>query len=69
MGPHRPDGPSGVELGAMGAFLAAVVVIFLFLGLAVDGALHSGPVGLLAGVALGVIAAGAGVYVRFKRYL
>lgn len=53
----------------MGVFLAAAVVIPLMAGIAVDGALHSGPLGAFVGLLLGIGLSIAGVYVRFKRYL
>jgi F0F1-type ATP synthase assembly protein I len=50
-------------------FLCAAVVIPLLVGLGVDGALHSGPAGLVIGLLVGIVAGVAGVYVRFRRYL
>jgi F0F1-type ATP synthase assembly protein I len=65
----RSDGPSGAELAGLGAFLAAAVVVPLLAGAALDGALHTAPRFLLGGLVLGVAAAAAAVYTRFKRYL
>jgi F0F1-type ATP synthase assembly protein I len=45
------------------------VVIPLLAGLAVDGALHSAPAGLVVGLLVGIVAGVAGVYVRFRQYL
>jgi F0F1-type ATP synthase assembly protein I len=61
--------PSGMELAGLGVFLAAVVVIPLVIGLRVDAALGSSPVGLGLGLVLGILAGFAGVYVRFRRYV
>jgi F0F1-type ATP synthase assembly protein I len=63
------DSPSGTELLGLGVFLAVVVVVPLFAGIRIDDALGSSPVGLVAGLALGILCAFAGVYVRFRRYL
>jgi F0F1-type ATP synthase assembly protein I len=53
----------------MGVFLAVVVVLPLFAGIRVDAAFGSAPLGIGAGLLLGILAGFAGVYVRFKRYL
>lgn len=63
------DSPSGAELAGLAVMLAAVIVVPLLAGLALDSALGRGPVFLLVGLGVGVIGAVATVYVRFKRYL
>jgi F0F1-type ATP synthase assembly protein I len=57
-----------MELLGLSAMLAASVLVPLVLGLVVDGALHSSPVGVMAGLLLGIFAACLAVYKRFKRY-
>ncbi len=69
MGPSGGRSPSGGELIGLGVFLAAAVVVPLLLGIALDDALHSGPVFLFVGLGLGVAAAAAGFYMRLRRYL
>ncbi|HLQ61321.1 MAG TPA: hypothetical protein VK131_05605 [Candidatus Acidoferrales bacterium] len=69
MRPATGQGPSGGELIGLGVFLAAAVVVPLILGIALDGALHSGPLFLFVGLGLGVVAAAAGLYMRLSRYL
>jgi F0F1-type ATP synthase assembly protein I len=49
--------------------LAAAVVVPLVLGLVIDSATHRGPTFFFIGLFLGVVAAIATVYTRFKRYL
>ncbi len=61
--------PSGGELAGLGVVLAAVVVFPLLIGAVLDNAVHTTPLFLLAGLALGIVAGGAVVYTRFKRYL
>jgi len=63
------QGPSGMELLGLAVLLAAAVVVPLVLGLVIDSAAHSGPTFFFIGLFLGVIAAIATVYTRFKRYL
>lgn len=63
------DSPSGLELLGLGAYLAAVVVIPLLIGIKVDDSLGSSPAGLVAGLAIGILCGFAGVYVRFRRFL
>ena len=53
----------------MAVLLAAAVVVPLVLGLVIDSATHSGPIFFFIGLLLGVVAAIATVYTRFKRYL
>ncbi len=63
------QGPSGVELLGLGVLLAVAVVLPLVFGLALDAALHRGPLFFFVGLMVGVIAASAVVYSRFRRYL
>lgn len=65
----RGRAPSGGELAGLGVFLAAVVVVPLLIGAVLDNAIHTTPLLLLAGLALGIVAGGAVVYTRFKRYM
>lgn len=69
MQPVRRDSPSGAELAGLGALVAAAVVVPLVAGLLLDSALRTGAIFLFIGLAVGIIAATATVYVRFKRYL
>ena len=61
--------PSGLELLGLAVLLAAAVVVPLVLGLVIDSATHRGPTFFFIGLFLGVVAAIATVYTRFKRYL
>jgi len=61
--------PSGGELAGLGVFLAAVVVLPLLIGAVVDNVIHTAPLLLFAGLAVGIVAGGVVVYTRFKRYL
>jgi F0F1-type ATP synthase assembly protein I len=63
------QGPSGMELFGLAFLLAAVFLVPLLLGLAIDGMAHSTPIFLLIGIAVGIVGAGATIYTRFKRYL
>lgn len=69
MPPARAESPSGAELIGLGALVAAAVVVPLVAGIALDGALHTGPLLLFVGLAVGVIGATGAVYVRFRKYL
>jgi F0F1-type ATP synthase assembly protein I len=62
-------GPSGTELFGLAFLLAAVFLVPLVLGLVIDGVVHSSPIFLLIGILVGVVAAGATIYSRFRRYL
>lgn len=61
--------PSGTELAGLAAYIAAAVVVPLILGLRADAAFGTTPLGFMAGLLLGIVAALVGVYTRIKRYL
>jgi F0F1-type ATP synthase assembly protein I len=63
------DAPSTGELVGLGVFLAGVFLVPLIVGLLLDLLLHTTPIFLMLGLLVGIIAAGAGVYTRFRRYL
>ena len=65
----RGRAPSGGELAGLGVFLAAAVVLPLLIGAVLDNVIHTAPLLLFAGLVIGIIAGGAVVYTRFKRYL
>ena len=69
MTPGGGRSPSGGELAGVGAGIAGAFIIPLVLGIALDGALHRGPILTLVGLTLGIAAAVAVAYVRFKRFL
>ena len=58
-----------MELLGLAILLAAAVVVPLVLGLVIDSVVHSAPTFFFIGLLVGVIAAVATVYTRFKRYL
>ncbi len=64
-----PGSPSGADLVGLGAMAAGAVIVPLVAGLALDGVLRTGPIFLVVGLALGIAAGGAAVYMRFRRYL
>lgn len=64
------QGPTGAELAGLGVALAAAFIAPFLLGVILDGALHTSPLFLFAGVVVGIAAAVAVVYTRYiKRYL
>lgn len=65
----RGRAPSGGELAGLGVFLAAAVVLPLLIGAVLDNVIHTAPLLLFAGLLVGIVAGGAVVYTRFKRYL
>jgi F0F1-type ATP synthase assembly protein I len=65
----RGRAPSGGELAGLGVFLAAAVVLPLVIGAALDNVIHTAPLLLFVGLVVGIVAGGAIVYTRFKRYL
>jgi F0F1-type ATP synthase assembly protein I len=69
MTPGGGRSPSGADLAGVGAGIAGAFVIPLVLGIVLDRALQSGPILTLVGLSLGIAAAVAVAYVRFKRFL
>jgi F0F1-type ATP synthase assembly protein I len=58
-----------MEFLGLALLLAAAVVVPLVLGLVLDASQHSAPIFFFIGLLIGVIAAGAVFWTRFKRYL
>ena len=65
----RERGLSGTDLIGLGVFLAAAFAIPLVAGLVIDQVAHTTPVGLLAGLVIGIAAAGFGLRAQMRRYL
>lgn len=65
----RRGSPSGWELAGLGVYLAVAVALPLLVGVLVDQAAHTSPVGLLTGLAVGVAAAALGLWAELRRYL
>jgi F0F1-type ATP synthase assembly protein I len=65
----RGRAPSGGELAGLGVFLAAAVVLPLLIGAVLDNVVHTAPLFLFGGLVIGIVAGGAVVYSRFRRYL
>ena len=66
---RRAASPSGTELIGIGLSFALSLVIPALAGVGLDALLHSSPVGLVAGMAVGVVACCTAVVVQFRRYL
>jgi F0F1-type ATP synthase assembly protein I len=59
-----------MELAGLGMALAAAVVVPIVSGIALDGAFHTSPLFVFVGLAVGIIASVALVYVRYiRRYM
>ncbi|HKF74724.1 MAG TPA: AtpZ/AtpI family protein [Candidatus Dormibacteraeota bacterium] len=58
-----------MELLGLAVLLAAAVVVPLVVGVLLDAAVHRAPVFSLIGLLLGVVAAVATGYTRFRRFL
>jgi F0F1-type ATP synthase assembly protein I len=65
----RNQTPSGAELAGLGVLLAVAVLLPLAVGAGLDAALHTSPLLLLVGLAVGVVLGAAAVWSRFRRYL
>lgn len=63
-----PPLPGAVALISLGTTIAACVGLGLWLGILADGALHSSPICMVAGLLLGVAAAVASTVAQVRRY-
>ena len=72
-GPDQPSAPKDLPgfaaFAGMGLSIAVTVGAFVALGLWVDAQLGSAPWGLIAGIALGCVAAVASTVALMRRYL
>jgi F0F1-type ATP synthase assembly protein I len=69
-GPGGPEaGLRGRDLIGLGGLLAGSVIAGLVLGLLVDEAAGSSPVGVLVGIGLGIVAGAVGFVVRVRAAL
>lgn len=69
LGVKAGRGPTGTDLIGLGGMLAAALIGPMAVGWGVDSATHRGPLFLLIGLGVGILAAIAVAYTRFKRFL
>lgn len=65
----KSDGPGLGDLASMGVTLATCVLAGFGLGWLVDQPFGTFPGFALAGLGLGILAAGAFIYVQFKKFM
>ena len=63
------DGPGMRDLLTLGGMLVGSIVIGLGLGLLLDAWWDTSPAFVLAGTALGIVAAGTGFWLRVRTFL
>jgi F0F1-type ATP synthase assembly protein I len=66
MAPSSSTGPTGADLAGIGFYLAAVVLIPLLGGVALDKAWHTAPLFVLIGLFVGLAAGAAGVWLKVR---
>jgi F0F1-type ATP synthase assembly protein I len=69
MTPGGGQNPGSGELLGLGAAIAGAMIVPLVAGALIDGALRTGPIFLIIGVAVGIVSASVTAYMRIKRYL
>jgi F0F1-type ATP synthase assembly protein I len=69
MDDDTPQGPGLRDLLTLGGMLVGCIVTGLVVGLLLDAWWNSSPAGVLAGTALGIVAAGAGFWLRVRHFL
>jgi F0F1-type ATP synthase assembly protein I len=65
-GPPDSAGLRGRDLLGLGGFLVAAVVGGLVIGLVIDAAAGTSPLFVLLGIAVGIVAAGVGFWVKVR---
>jgi F0F1-type ATP synthase assembly protein I len=65
-GPPDSAGLRGRNLLGLGGFLVAAVVGGLVIGLFLDAAFDTSPLFVLLGIAVGILAAGAGFWIKVR---
>jgi F0F1-type ATP synthase assembly protein I len=65
-GPPDGAGLRGRDLLGLGGFLVAAVVGGLVIGLVIDAAAGTSPLFVLLGIAVGIVAAGVGFWVKVR---
>jgi F0F1-type ATP synthase assembly protein I len=65
-GPPDSAGLRGRDLLGLGGFLVAAVVGGLVIGLFLDAAFDTSPLFVLLGIAVGILAAGAGFWIKVR---
>jgi F0F1-type ATP synthase assembly protein I len=66
MAPTPSSGPTGADLAGLGMYLAAVVLIPLLGGVALDRAWHTAPVFVLVGLFVGLAGGAAGIWLKVR---
>ncbi len=68
MAPTSSSGPTGADLAGLGFYLAAVVLLPLLGGVALDRAWHTAPVFVLIGLFVGLAAGAAVIWVKVRDF-
>ena len=66
----RPSNPSptGGDLAGIGMFFAASVLLPLLAGVGLDNWLHTGPVFVLVGLFVGLVAGGVAIWMKVREF-
>ncbi|HKW07351.1 MAG TPA: AtpZ/AtpI family protein [Candidatus Dormibacteraeota bacterium] len=62
------QGPTGADMAGLGLYFAAAVLIPIVIGAALDGRFHTGPVLVLIGLFVGLVAGGAAIWVKVREF-
>jgi len=66
MAPTPNAGPTGADMAGIGITFAASVLLPLLGGVALDSRLHTAPVFVLTGLAVGLAAGAAGIWLKVR---
>lgn len=60
--------PSGADMAGLGLYFAAAVLIPIVIGAWLDGRFHTGPLLVLIGLFVGLVAGGAAIWVKVREF-
>ena len=66
----RPQntGPSGADLAGVGLYFAGAALVPIVIGAVLDSRFHTGPVLVLVGLFVGLVAGGAAIWLKVKEF-
>ncbi len=66
----RPSrsGPTGGDMAGIGVYFAASVLLPLLAGVGLDSWLHTGPVFVLIGLFVGLVAGGLAIWIKVREF-
>lgn len=68
MAPPSTSGPTGADMAGIGIYFAAAVLLPLLGGVGLDSVFHTGPVFVLVGLFVGLVAGGVAIWLKVREF-